>query len=601
MISSPHVRVLVRIAVALALWLCAAPRPAHALDVLEKYEETLIAEALRQQGLTLDPTPDGKRIERIVVVTYDVLLGNDFRIFDKVPVLSRFRVLNKLHVRTCPYIVKQELLFREGERFRRDLFEESGRNLRSMFINAVARLVTCRGSTPDDVVILVVTKDQWTLRLNTNFVVDQARLDALSFSISESNLAGRNKTASLNVGLDPGRLGLGLGYTDPRIWSTRHAATLGAGLYLNRATGNYEGVYVSGAVGRPLYSLRSRWAWQLSASYLDDIFRNWNGGTLLGYRIGDEIVPDVYTRRTISGVLSVTRSWGVVNKANLSFGWRVDSVRYALPADFPSSISAAARATYQKLIPRSEDADGPFLSFTAYSARYVRLQNINTFALTEDFRLGPSFTAEARYADPIFGFNSRFLNLFASYSDTRYFRGDLLSFGASVGGRIQAGVWPGSILVNQDVQLAVRNISPKFGPFRLHVFGSLRFRGHDLDNLRLRLGSDSGLRAVAPRGLSGNDRYQVNVELRTLPLNLWTLHVGAVLFYDGGDAPRNLLSGGWKHGAGVGLRILIPQFNRDVLRLDLSFPFQKDLLYDGTMVVGETWAPRFSAEFGQAF
>jgi hypothetical protein len=594
------VRALTGLAIALLLLLL-APRAARALDVLERYEEQLIAAALRDEGLTIEPAPEGKRIERIVVVTNDVLLGGDFRIFDEVPVLSRFRVLNRLHVRTREYIVKQELLFSVGQRFRRDLFEESGRNLRGMFINAVARLVACRGSTPDDVVVLVVTKDQWTLRLNTNFVIDQARLDALSFSISESNLAGRNKTASLNVALDPGRLGLGDGYTDPRIWSSRHAATVGAGVYLNRATGGFEGFYASGAVGRPLFSLRTRWAWQISASYLDDIFRNWNGGTLLGYRIGDEIVPDVYTRRVASGVLAFTRSWGVVNKANLSFGWRVDSVRYALPADFPSSISEAARAVYLRLLPRSEDASGPYVSFSAFSARFVRLQNINTYALTEDFRLGPSFTAEARYADPIFGFNSRFLNLFASYNDTRYVRGDLISFGVSLAGRIQAGVWPGTILVNQDVQLALRNISPKFGPFRLHVFGALRFRGHDLDNVRLRLGSDSGLRAVAPRGLSGNNRYQVNVELRTLPLNLWTLHVGAVIFYDGGDAPRTLLTGGWKHGAGVGLRILIPQFNRDVLRLDLAFPFQKDVLYDGGVPVGETWAPRFSAEFGQAF
>ena len=43
---------------------------------------------------------------------------------------------------------------------------------------------------------------------------------------------------------------------------------------------------------------------------------------------------------------------------------------------------------------------------------------------------------------------------------------------------------------------------------------------------------------------------------------------------------------------GVGLRVLFPQFNRDVLRLDLAFPLE---------TIAGAWAPRFSAEFGQAF
>ena len=42
----------------------------------------------------------------------------------------------------------------------------------------------------------------------------------------------------------------------------------------------------------------------------------------------------------------------------------------------------------------------------------------------------------------------------------------------------------------------------------------------------------------------------------------------------------------------MGVRILIPQFNHDVLRLDLAFPFETEK---------GGYVPRFSAEFGQAF
>ena len=49
----------------------------------------------------------------------------------------------------------------------------------------------------------------------------------------------------------------------------------------------------------------------------------------------------------------------------------------------------------------------------------------------------------------------------------------------------------------------------------------------------------------------------------------------------------------------MGVRILFPQFNRDVLRIDLAFPFEE---YPpvGSGFAG-SWSPRISAEFGQAF
>ena len=117
------------------------------------------------------------------------------------------------------------------------------------------------------------------------------------------------------------------------------------------------------------------------------------------------------------------------------------------------------------------------------------------------------------------------------------------------------------------------------------------------------LGSDNGLRGFAPRGLQGGNLYRVNAELRTKALNLWTIHAGAVLFYDGGDAPPSLFgylrdgtpSGTtYRQDVGFGLRLGLPQFNREVIRLDLGFP----LLAPRS---GAVYAPRFSAEFGQAF
>lgn len=570
-----------------ALVLFGLAERAQAVDLRELYEESLVAKALTKHNLVIDPAPDGKQIEGVVIEANKILLPGDLPLSTKIP----WTLLNRLHTRTRDYIIAQELLFSVGQPFARDVFEESGRNLRRMFILAVARLVVCQGSTPHRVVILVVTKDNWSLRLNTDFALDQARLDSLSFSLSESNLAGRNKTASVAFALDPGRYTLGAGYTDPRMGGSRHQLSLAAGVHLNRESSAYEGAYANVTVGRPLYSLRTTWGWSVAFSYLEDIVRQFRGGDIAVVVRDSNIIPFIYRERRIQGIVNVTRSFGVVNKLNITLGFRVDSNLYRTPLDFPE-VGPAAAASFRSLLPRSEDAAGPYVALDAFRARYLRLQNIDTYALSEDFRVGPSLSVIARAAHPAFGFSSQFLSMSVSYSDTRYFHGDLMTIAASAAVRLQDGVWPGSTMVNEDLQIAVRNVTPKFGPFRLHVFASMRLRGHDLDSLRLTLGSDSGLRAYAPRALIGNDRYQLNIELRTGALNFWTLHVGAVVFYDAGDAPANLRSFGWKQGAGVGLRILIPQFNHDVIRLDLAFPFE---------VPAGGYVPRFSASFGQAF
>lgn len=575
---------------------------ADKLDVLAQYEEKLVAAALVRRGRLpsdLEPQPEGKLIEAIDIDASQIILKGDLPLSSRLP----WTILNRLHVRTREPVIARELLFSVGSLFRRDLFEESGRNLRSLFILGVARLVVLRGSTPDRVRVLVVTKDQWSLRLNTNFTLDQARIDALSFQFAEVNLAGRNKRVSIDFGLDPGRYNAGGSYTDPRIWGSRHQLKVVGGLYLNRASGNLEGGQLLLTVGRPLYSLRTRFGWQAQFQYLQDIVRYFAGGDLYQRKVLGESVPDQFQRLNILGGVQATYSMGVLHKVNLSAGFTVSRVRYAVPDDFPAEISAAARNAYAALLPRSEDISGPYLQLDSFVARFVRLKNIQTLALSEDFRLGPQVQAEVRFASHLFGLGYDFVQLSAAYAEQRYFGDNLLSLSVSGGVRVQYGVYPGTSLVNETVTASLRNISPRFGPLRLHVYGQLNLRAHDIDNRRLTLGSDSGLRGYAPRAFQGPNQYQLNVELRSTALNLWTIHIGGVLFYDAGDAPTGLQSydqsgvyqpGGYHQDAGLGLRILLPQFNRDVIRLDLAFPFERDATTD-------SYTPRFSASFGQAF
>jgi hypothetical protein len=596
-------------ALAVAVSLLASSAGADTLDVRRKYEETLIQAALARTGLSIDPAPEGKLIERVVIVANDVILPGDYGVPYRIPILypllAHAEWLNKVHVRTRDYIIAQELLFHAGERLSLDAIEESGRNLRAMFILAVARIVVARGSRPDRVVVLVMTKDNWTLRLNSNLSIDQARLDALSLSIAENNLAGRNKTISIEYALDPGRHTVGASYVDPRMNGSRHAMTMLGEVYLTRATSGTEGGYGAVTVGRPLYSLHTEWGWQLSLSYLKDKARQFQGGNLVQLKYGDEVFPYIYDRRVISGNLVGTRSWGVLDKLTVSAGFRVTSALYTEPEEFPATLSPAARHAFDStILPRSESASGPFVSASAYRASYVRKQNINTFALTEDFQVGPSASFEIRFADPAFGFSSRYITFTGNYAAAYWARDNLFAVGMSGTARLQAGVVANTDWVNQVLNASVREVTPRFGPLRLHIAGLLQLRRNDLSRTPVTLGGESspaslggvnvaGLRGFAPREFIGTNVYRVNAELRSIALNLWTVHIGGVLFYDGGDAPVSLTTAGWHQDVGLGLRILFPQFNRDVLRLDLGFPMERPS--------SGGYAPRFTVEFGQAF
>jgi hypothetical protein len=114
-------------------------------------------------------------------------------------------------------------------------------------------------------------------------------------------------------------------------------------------------------------------------------------------------------------------------------------------------------------------------------------------------------------------------------------------------------------------------------------------RGAPLSRQLLVLGGSNGLRGAEAEQYAGSNLALVNLEYRTLPVEILTLHVGLVLFLDAGAAfPQSP----WVHSVGVGLRFLFPQFDRETARIDFGYVFD------------EPGGPRplyryFSASFGQ--
>ncbi len=145
---------------------------------------------------------------------------------------------------------------------------------------------------------------------------------------------------------------------------------------------------------------------------------------------------------------------------------------------------------------------------------------------------------------------------------------DLLTVGAAAAVRHQLDVAP-TPWVNRRFAAELENAFAPLGPGRFVVRGVVDLRAFDLDHTRLLLGGGNGLRGAPPESQSGSNALLFNLEYRTRPWVVQTLHVGAAAFYDAGSAFDERPS--LVHTVGLGLRFLFPQFDVQPVRLDFGY------------------------------
>src|SRR5690606_17237772 len=99
---------------------------------------------------------------------------------------------NAFHWLTDEDVVRRELLFEEGGPYREVRVLETMRNLRSIGVYALARIVPVHAED-GQVGVLVYVRDLWSLRAETDFQVTAGTVDRLLLQLTERNLFGRNK------------------------------------------------------------------------------------------------------------------------------------------------------------------------------------------------------------------------------------------------------------------------------------------------------------------------------------------------------------------------------------------------------------------------
>jgi hypothetical protein len=217
----------------------------------------------------------------------------------------------------------------------------------------------------------------------------------------------------------------------------------------------------------------------------------------------------------------------------------------------------------------------PFVEVVSYFNQWQRTIDLETLGLQEDFRMGPVARVRLYPAHRDLGSSRSLLGIrsLASYAEP-------------------IGTGYGKLELSHDVELgsvgethALMAASLRFASPR-HVLGRVivdatfqnLYRNYyrsfySLDNRgRLR-----GYRAdLGGPELYGTGLVAANVELRSRPLSVLSTLIGLVAFYDVGDAFYDLDEVELRHGFGGGIRFLIPQLDRDVLRIDVGFPADRN-------------------------
>lgn len=566
-------------------------------------EKASVARALTARGLEIDSAPWGKSIAHVLVYNEKVFVESDNW-------LQRFALnFNVVHYTTREKATRDELPIKAGDAWDDDKVAEGARILHDPLYSSVVALLPVKSAEPGKVDLLVVTRDVWSLRFNTQFSFQQGSLTNLSISISENNFLGRRDVLALAALMDQGSLAVGPLFIDKNFLGkhldfrarvdeilTRQSLStvsivsstpMGPPHYLYTPTGDPKGWEDGGgwhseghdatiSLARPLWSLATEWGGGTSFSYSNSIARSYLSTGIRPY--DDPATPEVETiarefrLKTWSVGANGVRQWGTWLKQQFSFGYTVASQHPELLSSFLAD--PMLRADFiRDVFPHDEVISQPYVEYTFFTPQYRTLRNVSTYDLAEDVRLGPTFDVTLAQALSPLGSTHTFTRPSMSASWTLPLgRSGYISPSAGFSMRIQP--MGNHDTIDNTAQVSTRAVTPVWNKLRFVAAVSLQTRWHETQNAYYTIGSDSGLRGYPINAFSGQRRFSTQIEARTLPVPFWMLRVGGVMFYETGGAGNSVDEITLYQDVGLGVRLLIPQTSRELFRFDVALPLR---------------------------
>ncbi len=546
---------------------CAAPAPCDWLGNLGSLELGSVMRALTGRGLAVEPLPWGKPVGKILVHNDDVFAEKSFLQF-----------FNLFHVTSKEAVVAREVILRPGAPWDQDKAEETGRLLRDPVFSSVAVVLPVRGAAPGTVDVLVVTRDIWSLRFNTNYRYEDASLTFLAASLSENNFLGRRKVLSASYDMNQGQVAIGPYYLDKNLMGRHLELRVSADALFERAaliddqSFESEGSQSTLSLSRPLWNLAEKWGASVSFSHRFAKERSFRGAALRTYDNPDtderEAAPWRYEMRRWSASISGVRQFGKRVKQRVGGGYSLESQRPELEDGFAGDAALAA-AFERDVLPRSELISLPFVNYSLFTPRYRTFRNVSTYDLAEDAQLGPNLDASMGFGLGLLGSDNTFVRGSFGGGYTHAFGSDgLIRASATTAARLDGGE-----LIDNTASAELRLLGPSVRRLgRLVAELRVSTLWNETQNRFYSIGSDTGLRGFAIGEFTGARKLALQLEGRSRPWRLAFFRLGGVLFYDAGGAANSFGQMGLHHDVGIGLRALIPQLSRELMRFDFAFP-----------------------------
>lgn len=517
---------------------------------------------------TLPEIPTGEQLEEMGAVIGKIVLLKE-NVFDpSKPGEDKwlYRLANRWHIVTRDSVIRQQLLFREGDRFSQRLLEESARLLREnayLYTATVEPLSYAHGVVD----IIVRTRDLWTLTPGAS-ISRSGGENNWRVSVSEKNLLGRGMRLRLSYEEDVDRQATTFEFSDRNFGHSWVSVALGLSEKSDGST------YMLDVV-RPFYALDTRWS--AGVNFLDDKRED------RLYELGEEAAEYHHESDyfTLFGGWSEGLENGWVRRWTAGIVYDDQSFSEVAMPELPAAVPADRRLVY------------PYVALELLEDDFEVTSNREQIGRPEDFYMGQRLTVSLGYASEAFG-SDRNSTVYAVEASRGL--GDInqkaLFLSATATGRFDDGD-----AVNTVTELGARyynQVSNK----RL-FFMTLQGRlGHDLDlENPIELGGDTGLRGYPLRYQAGDASLLFTIEQRYYtdwyPFRLF--RVGGAVFADvgrtWGNNPVGADSLGWLKDVGFGLRFGPTRGgDHEVIHLDIAFPLDGDPSIDDVQILLESKA-----------
>ena len=531
---------------------------------LGSYERAGLDYALKTRELTIEESPEGKLLGRIIVVNLDV--------FGKAE--GALRYLNVLHITTRERVIRREVLLRPGKLWDSELILETQRRLKDPLFTSLVVVVPVKSKEAARVDLLVVTRDIWSLRMNSAFEYFQGSLIGLQLSVAENNIFGLRKHGAFVFDMNQGSFTLGPQYVDKFLVGTRLQLTTRFNTIFSRETREFEGTSSGTSLAYPLWSYRQTWGGDISMTHANYISRSFLGADLEPVDLQTtpevEAIPRVFEVRSLKLTSRIHRSFGRSIKQNISLGHSLSVLRPDFIEGFEGD-PAQREAFANQVFPRSERISALFARYQLFTPNFVMYRNLSSFDLAEDVRLGPDVSFGISLALRPIGSENTFYQPDASASYVLDLAGDgYLRVATTATSRIQKGE-----AIDNYSSSSVKVATPRVAnAFRVVAQASIGIRLRERGNDRFRLGGTNGLRGYVISEFTGQKQVLTNIEVRSMPLHLLFARAGGLVFWDMGHAADRLSQLRMNHSVGFGLRTLVPQLQPIVFRFDWAFPLQ---------------------------